>query len=316
MIEVVFLGTGGSMPTEGRNLPAIAVLYEGWGLLFDAGEDVQRQFEKAQIGTNRNLAVFISHAHADHLLGLPGLLLRFSLLGRMKPLSVYGPAELIDFVKAAQKTINLGTSFETTIYGIKPGIVFSEKDLRVHAFEVDHRGFALGFEIIWQRPTGPFHPERAEQLGVPKGPLWSRLAEGESITLENGDIIYPRDVTGPPLRPLKIVYSGDTRPCESLRNAAKGANILISEAMYTKEHASFAEERGHSTAEDAARIALESGVDLLVLTHYSPRYFDGEVILEEARGIFPNSILARDLLRIRLAKDGSASVLQPADDSE
>ncbi len=313
MIEVVFLGTGGSMPTEGRNLPAIAVLYEGWALLFDAGEDVQRQFEKASIGTNRSMAVFVSHAHADHLLGLPGLLLRFSLLGRMKPLSVYGPAELIDFVRAAQKTINLGTTFETTIYGIEPGIVFSEKNLSVRAFEVDHRGFALGFEIVWERPTGPFHPERAEQLGVPKGPLWSRLAEGEVVTLEDGRVISPDDVTGPPLPPLKVVYSGDTRPCESLKNAAKGANILISEAMYTREHADLAEERGHSTAEGAAMIARHSGVTLLALTHYSPRYFEGDEVLDEARSVFPNSIIARDLMRIRLAKDGSVEVVHPAE---
>jgi ribonuclease Z len=299
------------MPTEGRNLPAIAILYQGWVLEFDCGEDIQRQIERASIGMNKNMAVFISHAHADHLLGLPGLLLRFSLLGRMKPLSIYGPSELIEFVKAAQKTINLGTTFESTVYGIEPGIVFQEENLTVRAFEVDHRGFALGFEIVWERPTGPFLPERAKELGVPEGPFWSQLADGEQVTLDDGKTIDYSEVTGTPPPPLKIVYSGDTRPCDSLREAAKDANILISEAMYTNEHADLAEERGHSTARGAAELAKEAGVQLLVLTHYSPRYFEGETIIEEAKSIFPNTVLARDLMRIKISKDGSTEVSLP-----
>lgn len=299
------------MPTLGRNLPAIAVLYQGWVLLFDAGEDVQRQIERASIGMNKNMAVFITHAHADHLLGLPGLLLRFSLLGRMRPLSIYGPSDLIAFVKAAQKTINLGTTFESTVYGIEPGTVFQEENLTVHAFEVDHRGFALGFELIWERPTGQFLPDRAEALGIPKGPFWSQLADGEEVTLENGTTIEPIEVTGLPPPPLKIVYSGDTRPCDSLRQAAKDANILVSEAMYTMEHADLAEERGHSTAKGAAELAKDAEVDLLVLTHYSPRYFEGDAIIEEAKSVFSNSIIARDLMRIKLSKDGSTEVSLP-----
>ena len=299
------------MPTEGRNLPSIALKHHGWVLLFDAGEDVQRQIERASLGLNKNMAVFISHAHADHLLGLPGILLRFSLLGRTKPLNIFGPEELIEYVKAAQKTINLGTTFEATVYGIKPGVVFNEENLAVRAFEVDHRGFALGFEVTLERPTGEFLPEKAKDLGIPKGPLWSKLADGGSIELEDGRVVKATEVTGPPPPPLKIVYSGDTRPCESLREAAVNANVLISEAMYTSEHADLAQERGHSTAQQAAELAKSAGVGLLVLTHYSPRYFDGAVVLEEAKPVFPNSILARDLMRIRVGKDGTTEVSEP-----
>jgi ribonuclease Z len=311
MIEIVFLGTGGSIPTESRNHPAIAIRYQGWVLLFDAGEDVQRQYEKAQLGLNKKMAIFISHVHADHVLGLPGLLLRFSLLGRMKPLNIYGPKELIEYVKVSQSTINLGTTFEAAVHAIGPGEIFKEQDLTVRAFEVDHRGYALGYEITWARSTGKFLPSKAKELEIPQGPLWKSLASGESVQLENGSTVTPEEVTEPSPPPLKIVYSGDTRPCDELKKATTGADVLICEAMYTNEHASLAKERGHSTAAAVANMAKESGVKMLVLTHYSPRYYDGEDVVAEARPIFPNSIIARDHMRIQVGKDGSAVILKP-----
>jgi ribonuclease Z len=218
---------------------------------------------------------------------------------------------LIPYIKTHQKTINLGTTFETTIHGIEGGTVLELKDLSVHSFEVDHRGFALGYEVVFQRPTGPFFPEKAEQLRVPKGPLWSKLASGESVVLEDGTEIHPRDVTDEKPSPLKIVYSGDTRPCSSLKKAATDANILICEAMYSSEHSDLAEERGHMTAKDAANLALECNVGVLVLTHYSPRYESGEDIIIEAQSIFQKSVLARDFMRINLETDGSYEVINP-----
>ncbi len=311
MLEIIMLGTGGSMPTENRNLPAIAVRYQGWVLMFDCGEDVQRQIDRASLGTNKKMAIFVSHMHADHILGLPGLLLRFSLLGRIKPLNVYGPKELIDYVKVNQSTINLGTTFETVVHAIEPGVIFQEEDLTVRAFEVDHRGFALGFELTLQKPTGEFIPERAEKLGIPIGPMWSKLAAGESVQLEGGKTVHPEEVTGPRPNPVKIVYSGDTRPCQALREASKNANVLISEAMYTTEHEDLAEERGHSTAKAMAQIASESNVGLLVLTHYSPRYFDGSDIIREGKNNFADTVLARDLMRITLDKEGNYTITEP-----
>lgn len=313
MIDVVFLGSGGSIPTENRNHPALAIRHEGWIYLFDAGEDVQRQFEKAKLGLNKQLAVFITHNHADHVIGLPGLLLRFSLLGRHRPLDIYGPKELIEYVRISQLSINLGTTFKTTVYGIQPGFIFQEGTIKIRAFEVDHRGFALGYELTLQNPTGEFLPKKAKDLEIPMGPLWNKLAKGEHVNLADGRIIHPEDVTKPRPRPLKIVYSGDTRPCQSLREASQGADILISEAMYTKEHKELAVERGHSTAEEVAKLATETGVKLLVLTHYSPRYFDGEPILSEAKAIFPNSILAQDLLTISLNKEGNITITHPGE---
>lgn len=298
------------MPTENRNLPAIAIRYQGWVLLFDAGEDVQRQIERAGLGTNKKMVIFISHMHADHLLGLPGLLLRFSLLGRQKPLKIFGPKELIEYVKMNQSTINLGTTFETVVHAIESGVVFQEEELSVRAFEVDHRGYALGYELTIQKPTGEFIPEKAEKLGIKKGPLWRKLSDGEEVELEDGSIIHPNQVTGPRPEPVRIVYSGDTRPCQTLQEASQNASVLISEAMYTVEHEDLADERGHSTAKGVAQIATESNVGLLVLTHYSPRYFDGSDILKEGKDNFANTVLARDLMRIVVDKEGKSEIVE------
>jgi ribonuclease Z len=282
--------------------------------MFDAGEDVQRQFERARLGTNKRMAIYITHRHPDHLLGLGGLLLRFSLLGRTKPLSVYGPAELIEYVKMAQDAINLGTTFDTTVYAVGPGLVSDIDHITVTAFEVDHRGFALGYKIVYQRPTGPFLPERAKELGVPKGSLWSELAAGESVVLDDGRTIGPEDVTGKQPPPLTIVYSGDTRPCDALVEASTNADLLISEAMYTSDNADLADERGHMTAKAAAEMARDCNVRLLALTHYSPRYGDGTAVIDEARAVFPDAILARDLMRISLTADGSHTIEMPDDE--
>jgi len=311
MFEIVFLGTGGSMPTEGRNLPAVAVRFKGWIFLLDAGEDVQRQFQKANLGLNKDMAVFISHMHADHILGLPGLLLRFSLLGRIKPLAIYGPPPLIQYVKSCQETIHLGTPFETTVYGIEEGPLLDVDDLSIRAFEVDHRGFALGYSLTYQRPTGPFIPETARDLGIPEGPLWGKLSSGAAIELEDGRVIEPHEVTGPKPPPIKIVYSGDTRYCDTLVEAAQDADVLISEAMYTSEHADLAEPRGHMTATEAAQLATEADIDLLVLTHYSPRYEDSRQIVDDARNVFSNSIVAEDMMRIKMDTEGNQQIIRP-----
>ncbi|TXT53742.1 MAG: Ribonuclease Z [Candidatus Thorarchaeota archaeon] len=313
MFEIIILGSGGSIPVEGRNHPAVLVRFEGWNLLFDAGEDVQRQYERVNAGLNKRTAIFISHMHADHILGLPGLLLRMSLLDRMRPLDVYGPPGIVDFIRVSQDTIHLGTTFESTVYGISSGTVFSFDDLQVEALEVDHRGIAFGYKVEYQRPTGTFLVDKAKELNIPKGPLWGKLAGGESVTLKDGREISPIDVTEPKPAPIRIIYSGDTRPCDVIRKASKNANVLIHEAMYSSSHSDLADKRGHSTAKDVAELAKKANVDLLVLTHYSPRYGDGSEIISEAKETFSNTVLARDLMKINLSLDGNISITQSDD---
>ncbi len=306
MVEIIFLGSGGSIPTEERRHPAILLRHEAYNILFDAGEGVQMRIEK--YGLNRKMVIFCSHTHPDHTIGIIGILLRFSLMGRQNPLEIYGPTNIIPWVKFAQESIHLGTSFPTTVFGVENDYIWESGNARIRAFDVSHRGPALGYEFVYEKPTGKFLPEKAEEIGIPKGTLWGKLAAGETITLDDGREVAPQEVTLPPENGLRIVYSGDTRPCENLREAAKDADILIHEAMYTEEHSQLAEERGHSTAKQAANIALEANVRLLVLTHYSPRYENGDQILEEARAIFENTIVARDLMSINLSYEGDIEV--------
>ncbi|MCF2137450.1 MAG: ribonuclease Z [Candidatus Thorarchaeota archaeon] len=305
MFEIIFLGTGGSIPTEGRNHPAIAIRFQGSIFLFDAGEDVQRQFVRAGLGLNHPMFIFISHTHADHVIGLPGLLLRMALLGRQRPLRIFGPSELIDYVKAVQASIGLGTTYDARVYAIQPGTVLEDDGIEVTAFPVSHRGTTFGYGLSYTKKMGRFHPERAQALGVPKGPLWHQLATGHSVEV-NGRTISPEEVAEPPPPPLKIVYSGDTRPCDSLRDAIKDTHVFICEAMYASDKAEMADERGHMTARQAAELARDAQVQHLALTHYSPRYEleNGSQILQEAQAIFPATTLAHDLMRIRLSWNG------------
>ncbi|MHA1906078.1 MAG: ribonuclease Z [Candidatus Thorarchaeota archaeon] len=311
MVDIHFLGSGGSIPTEKRRHPAYLIRYESWNILWDAGESVQMRIEP--FGINRKMKIFITHQHPDHNMGLAGLLLRFSLMGRIKPLEVYGPKELIPWIKIQQESINLGTTFPTTVYGIEEGIIWSEGFASMRSFEVDHRGYAVGYEFTITKPTGKFLPDKAKELGIPQGSLWGRLAAGETIELDKGTVVKPSDVSLPADKGIKIVYSGDTRPCDNVRDAAKGADILIHEAMYTEEHSELAAERGHSTAKQAAKIALDADVGLLILTHYSPRYENGDVILKEAKTVFENTIIARDLMKVTLTNDGQVEVENPTD---
>ncbi|MHA2424751.1 MAG: ribonuclease Z [Candidatus Thorarchaeota archaeon] len=310
MVDIHFLGSGGSIPTEERRHPAYLIRHEGWNILWDAGEAVQMRIEP--FGINRKMIVCLSHRHPDHVIGLAGILLRFSLMGRIKPMAVYGPKELIPWIKVQQESINLGTTFETTVYGIEEGIIWEDDFAKIRSFEVDHRGYALGYEFTYSRPTGKFLPEKAKELGIPQGALWGKLAAGESIQLEDGTTVNPSDVSLPPDKGIKIVYSGDTRPCDNVREAAKGADILIHEGMYSEEHSDMADERGHSTAKQAAQIAKDAGVGLLVLTHYSPRYENGDVILKEAKSIFENTIVAKDMMKVSLSNEGEVRI-EPSD---
>jgi ribonuclease Z len=306
MVEIIFLGSGGSIPTEERRHPAILLRHEAYNILLDAGESVQMRMEP--YGINRKMTIFCSHIHPDHTLGIAGLLLRFSLLGRLKPLDIFGPKDLIPWVQMAQNSIHLGTTFPTTVYGIEGGYEWTQGNATVRSFEVSHKGMALGYEFSSARPTGKFLPERAKELEIPKGTLWGKLAAGETVTLEDGTEVEPQDVTLPPEKGIRVVYSGDTRPCDNVRTAAKGADVLIHEAMYTEEHAKLADERGHSTARQAAEIAADARTRLLVLTHYSPRYENGDKILQEAKELFENVIVARDLMHITLSYKGDLQV--------
>ncbi|RJS87432.1 ribonuclease Z [Candidatus Bathyarchaeota archaeon] len=297
-LRITFLGTAASIPTPTRALSAVALKREGELFLFDCGEGAQRQMITAKIGFNRKTRIFITHMHGDHILGLPGLLQTMSLLGRDKPLQIYGPQGIAEFIDAIKRTVRFSLKFPVEVYEIEDGLVCQEREYEIHSAWAEHSVPSLAYALIEKPRPGRFNPERAISLGVPRGPLWSRLQRGEDVKLPDGRIVKPRDVLGPPRMGRKIVYVGDTKPSGVIADFAFGANVLIHEATFADDLAERAEEDLHSTPSGAALVAKKAEVKLLILTHISARYGDTKVLLEEAKKIFPNVLVAEDFMKI------------------
>jgi len=300
MLSITFLGTGAACPTIERNVSGLAVQREGETLLFDCGEGTQRQMMRYGVGFSFT-EVFFTHFHADHMLGIIGLLRTMGLQDRTAPVTLYGPRGADRILTAA---VSLGVErnkFPVSIVEVLPGECLRRDDYDIVVFETDHRADCVGYALAEHTRRGRFHPDRARELGVPEGPLWGRLHRGQTVRLEDGRTVSAEDLVGAPRRGRTVVYSGDTRPCLPLIEAARGADLLIHEATFGGDEAQRAVETGHSTASEAARVALEAGVRRLVLTHISPRYNrDAPELLGEARAVFPETVIARDGLVVEV----------------
>ena len=294
MLSLTFLGTGAACPTVDRNVAGLALQREGETILFDCGEGTQRQIMRYGVGFSFT-EVFFSHFHADHMLGITGLVRTMGLQDRSAPLTLYGPRGAQRVLGAA---LGLGierNKFPVDIVELRPGDRLGRTEYDIVVFATEHRADTVGYALAEHTRLGRFHPERARELGIPEGPLWGRLHRGETVTLEDGRTIGPADLVGAPRRGRKVVYSGDTRPTLTVLDASRGADLLIHEATFGGDEAERAVETGHSTAAEAARLALEAGVRRLILTHISPRYTrDAPELLAEARAVFPETTVARD----------------------
>ena len=298
MLTATFLGTGAATPTVDRNVAGLAVQREGETILFDCGEGNQRQMMRYGVGFSFT-EIFFTHYHADHILGVTGLLRTMGLQDRTAPVTLYGPRGAQRILGAA---IALGierNKFPVEINEVKPGDRLRREQYEIVVFETEHRPDTIGFALAEHTRLGRFNPERARELGIAEGPLWGRLHKGETIVLEDGRSVAPADLVGAPRRGRTLVYSGDTRPSLGVVEAARGADLLIHEATFGSDELERAKETGHSTAAEAARVAVEAGVRRLVLTHISPRYTrDAPELLAEARAIFPETVVARDGLTV------------------
>lgn len=300
-LTVIFLGTAGSVPTTRRALPAILVRRKGEYIMFDCGEGTQRQMIKAKLSFHRKMKVFITHMHGDHMLGLPGLIQTMSMMNRERPLQIYGPRGIGDFLNAVKQTVQFGLTFPVEIYELaENGIVCEEKEYMVRAVWAQHVISSFAYALIEKPRPGKFNPEKARKLGVPEGPLWSRLQHGEAVKLPNGRVVKPEQVVGKPRMGRKIVYSGDTCPFNDLTRLAENADLLIHDATLDDSLAEKATEEGHSTPSQAAETALKAKARQLVLSHISARYRDPRILLEQARKIFPNTVVAEDFMRIEI----------------
>ena len=292
-LSVFFAGTAGSIPTARRGLPAVLVRRGGDRILFDCGEGTQRQLVQS-VGLTELTEVFLTHFHADHWLGLPGLLKTFDLRARERPLAVHGPPGIRELVTLAMRVAGR-VRFELELVELAPGDVLERDGYKIAPVAVAHRvSNALGYVLYEDPRPGEFDPETATALGVVPGPEFGYLQRGETV---RG--VRPEQVLGPPRAGRKIVISGDTSPCETLRIASHDADVLLHEATFAEEERARAAETGHSTAAQAATLARDAGVTLLALTHFSTRYPVG-VLRDEARAIFPRTVLPRDFDSIEI----------------
>ncbi|PYP49664.1 MAG: ribonuclease Z [Gemmatimonadetes bacterium] len=302
-----FLGTSASRPTVERNVSSLALIREGETLMFDCGEGTQRQMMR--YGISFALAdIFFTHMHADHMLGVTGLLRTLGLQGRTEPMNLYGPP---GSEKLLWKAITLGSEkqhFEIMVFEITPETPLKRSGYSLVPFAVEHGDrLAIGYQLVEETRLGRFNPEKAREMGVPEGPLWGKIHKGETVTLPDGRTIEPSELVGPTRPGRRIVLTGDSRPSEGTIAAALGADILVHEATFATEEAPRALETGHSTAREAAEVAAKAGVKKLVLTHVSARYSrDTSELEREAREIFPATIIARDGLEIDVPFDSAA----------
>jgi ribonuclease Z len=298
MLSLTLLGTGAACPSVERNVAGLAIVREGETLIFDCGEGTQRQMMRYGVSFAFR-EIFFTHYHADHMLGVTGLMRTMGLQDRTLPVTLYGPRGAARILGAA---ISLGIErnrFPIDIVELQPGERIRRDDYDIAVFPTDHRIDTVGYAVVEHTRLGRFNPERAQELGIPEGPLWGKLHKGETVELPDGRRVSPDELVGTPRRGRTVLYTGDTRPSLSVVEAARGADVLVHDSTFGEDERERAAETGHSTAAQAAEIAREAGVRRLVLTHISPRYNrDAPELLAEAKAVFPESIIARDGLTI------------------
>jgi len=320
------LGSSAATPTRERNLSSIAIRYRNKILLFDCGEDFQRRFAEAGLKFNKPLMIFISHFHGDHIIGLPGFLFRLSLNDRTAPIVMFGPRNLFLYLLLHRKILGLKANYPIKIYEIdhltneliefegldseepknkikiKDNIIHDSKYYTIKYALVEHSVITYAYAFIEKPRFGKFEPEKVKALGIPESHLWKKLQEGKIIEYQGKKIDPAKEgIIGPKRTGRKITYSGDLIPGKSLIELGKDSDILVHEATFAKNLAEIAREKKHSTSIDAALDAKEMKAKQLILTHISSRYQeDASKLLEEAKEIFPNTVLAKDLLKIEL----------------
>ncbi len=289
-LSVVFLGTGGSVPTARRATACLLTRIGGDRILFDCGEGAQRQMHRST-GLVQLDEIYLTHYHADHYLGLPGLLKTYDLQDRRRPLRVVGPGGLRSLFSVLARIFGR-LSYDIELVELAEGAAVRNDGYEIRSFPVEHRMRALGYALVEDERPGRFDPDAATRLGVRPGPDFSRLQSGEEVRGSDG-VVVPNQVMGPPRRGRKVVVSGDTAPCEMTRLAAHEAELLVHDASFADAEIQRAAETGHSTARQAAELAREADVKLLTLVHVSSRY-DVREVLAEAREVFPTAAAPRD----------------------
>jgi ribonuclease Z len=306
-LEAFVLGCGGMMPLPGRRLTSVLLRRDGELFLFDCGEGTQVGLRALNLSWKKISAVFISHTHADHITGLPGLLMLSSQADREEPLYIYGPPPVREFVEQSRRLLDMYINYDIIIKEVKEAAtIVDDPEFRIRCFPLRHTKPCFGYTLEEYDRPGEFFPEKAAELGIPPGPLYGRLQHGEDITLDDGRVVESADVVGPPRNGRKVTFVTDTLALPAIADEAAGSDLFFCEGMFEKELFETAIEKRHMTSEQAALIA-EAGnknarIKKLALLHYSPRYAKNELpkLLAEAREIFPDTVLTRDGMAIEI----------------
>lgn len=311
MFEIAFLGTSASAPSIERGLSSALVMYRDQRFMIDCGEGTQRQLLRTGLGFRKIDKILLTHGHLDHILGLGGLVSTFSRWESIEALKIFGGQWALQRVQDLMDVVLRGGEVDTEIefVAIRPGVIWNGENLQITAFPVSHRGPGCYGYLFEEQSRRPFLAERAEALGVPRGPERKRLVEGESITLDDGRVISPEEVLGEEIQGTKLVHVGDAGRTDNLVAVCRDADALVIEATYVARDADMARRFGHLTAQQAAELAAEAGVRHLFLVHISRRYSERE-ILREAREVFPATIVPRDLEQFRITRSGVELVEQ------
>lgn len=299
-VSVTFLGTGGSVPSKFRNLPSVLLRRGPEVMLFDCGEGTQLQFLQARAGTNRKMRIFISHMHGDHVFGLPGLIHSLSFMGRTRELEIIGPKGIVDFIKSVNRAVKLYSRYPILIREARSGRVVNEEEYEVRAAPAQHGMPCFAYAFVEKPKPGKFDPAKAKRLGIPEGPLWKKLQTSRSVRVGRR-MIQSKLVVGPPRRGVKVTYAVDTRPCTPVVRLAAKSDLLIHDSCFEESASAKAKEYGHSTASEAAQVAKRSKSRRLALFHISAMYEDPAPLLAQAKSIFPETILSKDMATVYVA---------------
>ena len=296
-MEAFVLGCGGMMPLPYRHLTSVLLRREGELFLFDGGEGTQVSLRRLNLKWKKINAIFVSHTHADHVTGLPGIMMLSSQVDRTEPLYIYGPPKIAEYIETSRKVLDMFINYPVVVKEITaPCVVHGGEGFYIRAFPLAHTKTCVGYTLEELDRPGEFSPEKAKALKVPMGPLWGKLQKGESVTASDGKTVTPDQVLGPSRSGRKFSYVTDTLYKPSIAEEVRGSDLLICEGMFEEALIDQAREKKHMTAKQSATIARDAGVKRMAMIHYSPRYTDRElsVLLEEARTIFPTAELTKD----------------------
>ena len=302
-LEAFVLGCGGMMPLPYRHLTSVLLRREGDLFLFDCGEGTQVALKRLNLKWKKITAIFISHTHADHVTGLPGLLMLSSQVDRDEPLYIFGPPKIKEYIETSRRVLDMYINYEIVVTELtEPGIVYQEKDFQVRSFWLEHTKPCMGYTMEEHMRAGQFNPEKAKGLGVPCGPLWSKLQAGEEVQATDGSIVRSEQVMGKPRKGRKFSFVTDTKYLSTIKDEVTNSDLLICEGMFEKGMEQDAEEKKHMTSVQAATIARDANVKRMGLIHYSPRYTDYELkkLLKDAKEVFPNTFLTKDKMSLKL----------------